>query len=186
MSESTTLSFIIRDGLSDDLPLCLALDHSYVTEYVWQVSVLEDTGRFQVAFKTERLPRVMEAEVPTSRERLQYALDANECFLVAVNRNQPEVLGYLVMRSDPAHMMAQVLDLAVSRAYRRRYIGSRLLNAARQWAREQNLARLTVEIATKNYPAIAFCQHAGLVFCGFNDHYFPNGDIAVFFSQSLR
>jgi GNAT superfamily N-acetyltransferase len=77
-------------------------------------------------------------------------------------------------------------DLLVSQAYRRRKIGSRLLNVARNWARQHQLIRLTAELQTMNYPGILFCQRAGLSFCGFNDHYFPNQDIAVFFSESLR
>jgi ribosomal protein S18 acetylase RimI-like enzyme len=184
MTENTTLSFLIRDGHADDLPLCMALDRSYVTERVWQMSVIDDKGRLQVTFKTEHLPRAMDAEVSVDSAHIQAALD--ECFLVAANRNQPEVIGFLTLRVDTAHQIALVQNLLVSRPYRRRHIGSRLLNAARQWARERQLARLTVEVATKNYPAILFCQHAGLTFCGFNDHYFPNGDIAVFFTQSLR
>lgn len=186
MSESTTLSFVIRDGLEDDISGCLALDHSYETEHVWQVNIVEEERRFQVTFKTERLPRTLEAEVSADAARLHAALADDQCFLVAVNRHHPEMLGYLTLRCDSIYQAALVQDLVVSRSYRRRYIGARLLNVARQWAREHDLTRLTVELATKNYPAIVFCQHAGLVFCGFNDHYFPNGDIAVFFSQSLR
>jgi ribosomal protein S18 acetylase RimI-like enzyme len=186
MSESTTLSFIIRDGLADDIPLCLGLDHTYKTEFVWQMSVQDDHERLQVMFKTQRLPRAMDTDVPKDEIRLKSSIDDEQCFLVAANRDQPEVFGYLTLRSDPAHQIALVQDLVVARPYRRRHIGSRMLNAARRWAREHDLSRLTVEVATKNYPAIVFCQHAGLVFCGFNDHYFPNGDIAVFFTQSLR
>jgi hypothetical protein len=57
---------------------------------------------------------------------------------------------------------------------------------ARKWAMEQNLVRITVETQTKNYPCIKLCQKAGLEFCGFNDQYFQNKDIALLFSQSLR
>jgi hypothetical protein len=45
---------------------------------------------------------------------------------------------------------------------------------------------VTLETQTKNYPGILFSQANGMVFCGFNDRYFSNGDIAVFFSQTLR
>jgi hypothetical protein len=45
---------------------------------------------------------------------------------------------------------------------------------------------MTIEIQTKNYPGIIFCQQRGFAFCGFNDRLFPNQDIAVFFSQALR
>jgi ribosomal protein S18 acetylase RimI-like enzyme len=74
----------------------------------------------------------------------------------------------------------------VSRPYRRRQIALRLTKAAATWAREHDLSRLMIETQTKNFPGIRFCEAAGFTFCGFNDRYFPNRDIAVFFCQSVR
>ena len=42
------------------------------------------------------------------------------------------------------------------------------------------------ETQTKNYPAICFYRKHRFVFCGFNDRYYTNQDIALFFAQSLR
>ena len=61
-----------------------------------------------------------------------------------------------------------------------------LLRHARQWAREQGLDMVMAEATTKNYPALCFYQKLGFQFCGFNDHYYPNQDIALFFVQMLR
>jgi GNAT superfamily N-acetyltransferase len=77
-------------------------------------------------------------------------------------------------------------DLLVTRAARRKQIGLRLIGAARTWAKEHNLYRLMLETQTKNIPSVEFCQAAGFVFSGFNDRYFPNQDVALFFSLSLR
>jgi ribosomal protein S18 acetylase RimI-like enzyme len=43
---------------------------------------------------------------------------------------------------------------------------------------------MTLEIQTKNHPAISFAQKHGFQFCGYNERYYPNGDIALFFSRS--
>lgn len=183
---STTLSFLIRDGLESDIPACLQLDHDCETEHVWQMNLFEEIGQWQVSFRTERLPRAMTVKYPVDERRLKLATESEQCFLVAVDRESGVVIGYLTMHSLLPHRIALVQDLIVSRPYRGRHIGTRLLNVARVWAREQKLQRLTIETQTKNYPGIAFCQQAGLGFCGFNDRYFENEDIAVFFSQSLR
>ncbi len=183
---SASFGFLIRDGVESDLTSCLALDHSYATEYVWQMNVHEETGQWDISFKTERLPRLMEVVYPFDERRLRLSLPKDQCFLVATSRERPEVLGYLAMRSDPIYQIARVMDLVISRPYRQHRIATRLLTVARQWAREHGLVQLTMEIQTKNYPAIVFCQQRGLVFCGFNDQYFPSQDIAVFFSQTLR
>jgi len=183
---STTLSFLIRDGLESDVEPCSKLDHLYETDYVWQMNIQQEVGSWQVTFKTERLPRTLEAKYPSDERRINLALPDNQCFLVAVSRDEPELLAYLTMRNDPVYHIALVQDLVVSRPYRRHGIGKRLLSVARTWAKEHQLTRLMVEIQTKNYPGINFCQSSGFAFCGFNDRYMPNQDIAVFFSQSIR
>ncbi len=179
-------SFLIRDGLESDLEACLALDHSCITEHVWQMNIQPGTDQSQILFKTERLPRSMEIFHRSDLARLRLALVDQECFLVAAARDNADILGYLTMRSDPVHYIALTQDVVIAPTYRRHRIATRLLHVARQWAREHDHLRLTVETQTKNYPSIKFCQANGLNFCGFNDHYFPNGDIAVFFTQSLR
>jgi ribosomal protein S18 acetylase RimI-like enzyme len=193
---SDTFRFLIRDGLENDIAACLNLDGSYSTDYVWQMTFQDDLQNYTATFKTERLPRAMEVDYALSKRRLQLALPESQCFLVASGRAadeaeseilaEPETLGFLVMSYDPMHEIARVQDLVVSRIFRRRRIGTRLLRIARQWAKEQNARQFTIETQTKNYPAILFCQNSGLTFCGFNDQYFPNQDIAVFFGQALR
>ena len=183
---STTLSFLIRDGLESDIDACLGLDHDNETEHVWQMNLFEEIGQWQVTFRTERLPRPMTVRYPADERRLRLALAEGHCFLVAVDRGSDAVIGYLTLRKETPHRIALIQDLIVSRPYRGRHIGTRLLNVARGWAREHDLIRMTVETQTKNYPGIAFCQQAGFGFCGFDDRYFQNEDIAVFFSQSLR
>ena len=181
-----TLSFVIRDGLESDIPACLMLDHTYDTDYVWQMRIQQEPRSHQIAFNTERLPRAMEVTYPADARRLQLSTAPEHCFLVAANREQTEVLGYLSMRSEPIYRIGYIHDLIVSRAYRHNRIGTRLLNVARGWAREHDLTQIIIELQTKNYPGINFCERAGLAFCGFNDHYFPTGDIAVYFTEILR
>jgi GNAT superfamily N-acetyltransferase len=183
---SATLSLVIRDGLEADIPACLALDHTYQTDHVWQMRLHSESDKQSVLFIRERLPRTLDTTCPINENRLRAALPAPHGFIVAADRNHGEIYGYLTARHDSVYQIAHIQDLVISRPYRQRRIGTKLLNIARQWARECGLLLLTVEVQTRNYPAITFCQHSGLIFSGFNDHYFPDQDIAVFFSQSLR
>lgn len=178
--------FVIRDGLESDIPACIELDHQYETDFVWQMSIGETTGQWQITFKTERLPRTLETRYIPDANRLRLALPTEQCFLVAATRDGQDVLGYLTMRNDPVYHTALVQDIVVSQPYRRHRIATRLLSVARQWAKEHSLVRMTVECLTQNYPGITFCQQAGFKFCGYNDQYYPNHDIAIFFNQSLR
>lgn len=183
---NTSLSFLIRDGLEDDIAVCLALDHRYKSDHVWQMNMEENGGAWQIAFKTQRLPRSMEAIHEADERRLRLALPPEQAFLVALEKTSGELLGYLAMRNDPVYRAAWIQDVVVAAPYRRGRIGSRLVNVARGWANEHSLTQITAEAHTRNYPAIAFYQHLGFKFCGFNDRYFPNHDIAVFFTQPVR
>ncbi len=178
--------FLIRDGLPSDIPACLALDHTYQTDFIWQVNITENHGDWQINLTTQRLPRTVDLMHNASEDRLRQALPRQQGFLVAISKDDNDLLGYVALYNDEAHDIAWMQDIVVSRPYRRHHIATRLLNVARAWAKEQGRSRLMVETRTQNYPAIAFCQQSGLKFCGFNDHYFINQDIAVFFCQSLR
>lgn len=183
---TTRPNYLIRDGLLTDIPQCLALQHEYQTDHVWQMRFQRTDDGYQVFFQTERLPRAVEIQYEADENRLKLMAVPDQCFLVAAYKDTSEILGYLVMWNDRAHGIGCVQDIVVDQPVRRFKIGTHLLKIARQWAQEHQLVQLLIETQTKNYPAIQFCQSAGLTFCGFNDQYFSNRDIAVFFGQSIR
>lgn len=182
---STILSLLIRDGLESDIAHCLQLDHHYETDLVWQMTFDENPGRWQIGFLDQHLPRTLETEYTPSERRLRLALPSDQCFLVACTRENNELLGYLAMQHDRINSIGRIHDMAVSVPYRRQRIATRLLTIGRQWAKEHAISTLVIESATQNYPGILFAQQSGFRFCGYSDTYFPNQDIAVFFSQSL-
>lgn len=184
---STNQKLLIRDAVATDIPYCQNLDNQYETDYVWQMNIFQDVGERRITLKEERLPRTLQTVYPIDVQRLQSSLPDEHCFIVAVNKATPEIMfGFLTMRHERFHNMAIISDIVVDAAYRRRKIGLRLLSIAQQWAVERQINQLMIETQTKNHPAILFCQRAGLTFCGFNDQYFENQDIAVFFGQNLR
>ena len=75
--------------------------------------------------------------------------------------------------------------MIVDRRQRRLGIGTAMLQASILWGRKNGLSKLMAPVQTKNYPGIRFCQKFGFVFSGFNDHYYPNRDIALFFSLRI-
>jgi ribosomal protein S18 acetylase RimI-like enzyme len=175
---------IVRPATLADLNACLVLDHVSVTDHVWQMKVQESESQVGVTFHTVRLPRRMQVAYPRSLEQLVEDWQRDEGFLVAEADN--EVRGYVDLVTMPWQQMGWVNNMAVDRYYRRRGIGTALVRGARQWAREQGLRQIQAEATTKNYPAICFYRKLGFRFCGYNDHYYQNQDIALFFVQALR
>jgi ribosomal protein S18 acetylase RimI-like enzyme len=175
---------MIRKGDLKDLNTCALIDTSYTTNRVWQIRTEERRyEEISITFQTIKLPRSVRASSPRDSDALVEDWQRGECFLVA--EEDGEIQGYLSMIVQPRDASGWIRDLTVVRRYRRRGVGSRLLRAAFRWAREQGLRTILVETQTKNYPAICFCRKHGFVFCGFNDHYYPNQDIAIFFSRNV-
>jgi ribosomal protein S18 acetylase RimI-like enzyme len=97
-----------------------------------------------------------------------------------------QVRGYVDAVLQPWLEAVWIANMAVHPDFRRRGIGTALVRRARQWAKGLALQSLVVELTTKNYPALSFCRKFGFEFCGFNDHYYTNQDIALFFVQTFR
>ena len=167
-----------------DLNACLSLSHHCMTDHVWQMKVNSTQSRVDVGFDEVRLPRRMRASYPRDLQQLVEDWHRDEGFIVA--EVDGEVRGYVDVIAQPWQELGWVTNLAVDRAYRRRKIGIALMHRAGQWAQEQGLEALVVEATTKHYPALCLYQKLGFQFCGFNDHYYTNQDIALFFVQRLR
>jgi GNAT superfamily N-acetyltransferase len=181
-----TARMLIRDGLPGDIASCLALDHTFETDRVWQMQVNEDAAAWEILFRLERLPRPVTVAHPGAEKRLIHAVKHDGLFLIAHERGTREPFGYLAMLPEPGEGFAHIGDLIVQSAYRREHIATRLLNVARRWAKERGLLRVHTAIGTKNHPAALFLEKAGFRRCGFDDRYFQNGDIALLYSCSLR
>ncbi len=177
--------FVVRElRARDELGDCLKLDHSYETDRVWQVDMREEAGSVTVRFRSVRLPREMYVEYPRALQLLEQSWQERDCFLVAASENV--LLGYINLRIRSNGEGGWIHDLVVDRPFRRRRIASALLEQASHWASLQGIPRVTLELQTKNYPGIQFALAHGFSFCGYNDHYYLNRDIAVFFSKNLR
>ncbi|GAB4472362.1 MAG: hypothetical protein Kow00124_10330 [Anaerolineae bacterium] len=176
----------IRSAMPSDYDLCMMLDHTTSTDTVWQM-VLDESemdGGVHVAFRPVRLPRSMKVQYPRSGDVLLQSWRLHVVFLVA--QWDQDIVGYVNIRQEIAQETAWVADLIVDSSARLRGVGTALLRAAHNWALEHDMRRLIVETQTKNYPAIRMLQRRGLTLCGYNDLYYPNQDIAVFFGQTLR
>jgi ribosomal protein S18 acetylase RimI-like enzyme len=175
---------IVRKANLKDLNSCVLVDSSYVTDYVWQVRTQERPyEEMVVTLQTVKLPRSVRAKPPRDTDYLVQDWQRDECFLVA--DEEGEIRGYLDMTVQPWHSTGWINDLAVVRQHRRQGIGTELLRTAFHWAREHDLRAIMLETQTKNYPAICLCRKHGFIFCGFNDHYYTNQDIAIFFVRGL-
>jgi len=167
-----------------DLNACQSLNHGSTTDHVWQMQVREAGTATSVGFQTIRLPRLTATHYPRDLDQLVEDWQRGEGFMVA--ELDGEIRGYVDVLARRWQQVGWVANMAVDEGYRRRGIATRLIEHARQWAWQQGMQGLVVEASTKNYPALRLYRKLGFRFCGFNDHYYPNQDIALFFVESFR
>lgn len=175
----------IRPAVAEDISTLIALDHDYVSDYVWQMDVQQpDESELLVGFRQVRLPRSVKVSYPRSRHILLDDWTQRSGLLVATLQEQ--AIGYISLSLDLAPLTCWATDLTVIRRARRQGVGSSLVLAALEWSRQHDAHRLLLEMQPKNYPAICMAKKLGFDFCGYNDRYYQNLDIALFFSRYVR
>jgi ribosomal protein S18 acetylase RimI-like enzyme len=162
-----------------DLAACLAIDGSYETDCVWQVTQQDGEDEVVTRFRTIRLPRTMRVPYPSWGEALLAHQERGDLILVAAEST--EVLGYIDLEAQPDQGIGWIHHLVIAPAHRRTGIGTSLLARSLQHARQSGLAHVMVVVQSKNFPAVTFLQRSGFIFCGYNERFYRNQDIGLYF-----
>lgn len=173
----------IRPAALVEMNRCLALDDSFETEYVWQMEQKSDAKQISVWFKLTRLPRPMRVSMGISRDQVSENFVANKNLLVA---DDGKIRGYVDFSESEWNETVTINNLLVAQDYRRKGLGTKLAQEALNWGRRRKSRIAIASTTTKNYPAICLLQKLGFSFCGFNDQFYPNRDIALTFALNLR
>ena len=174
----------IRPAISSDIPNLMAIDHSYTSDFAWQMEIQVEEALVAVSFREIHLPRSVRVEYPRPTTTLAEDWTRRSGLLVALIEN--DVVGYISLELDIAPLTTWATDLAITRRQRRQGIGSSLVLAAQEWAVQHDCLRLVLEMQSKNYAAIHMAQKLGFDFSGYNDRFYANHDIGLFYSRPLR
>lgn len=181
----------IRPATSADLPALTALDPHYTSEYVWQLEVdrtapldgAAPAGQIDVRLRQTRLPRPVRVEYPRPASRQAQEWARRSELLAALLSGEP--VGYASLALDRAAGAAWLVDLVVHRPLRRQGIGTGLILASAEWAVSRECRQVIVEMQPRNHPAYQMAQKLGFEFCGYNDLYYGNHGIGLFFRKSV-
>ena len=172
----------IRRPTLHDLNDCVRLDSSYTTQRVWQMSLDVEAHDIQSNFHLIYLPRPVTFTLAPVTENLLQCWQRGDCLLAA--RMQNTLVGFIHLVPDPQTHSGRIVHHAIAPDYRRRDIGGRLLQAALLWAHEHNLHSTTVEVPTKNHPAISFYMGQGFTFTGFHERTYGDQEIIFQLARS--
>lgn len=175
----------IRPSVATDLEQILAVDGHYTTETTWQIEIKkEEEQGIEVNFREVRLPRAVRVEYPRNTQALLEAW--TRCDGILVGLLEDSIVGYIALSMQLIPHTCWVTDLAVKRHLRRQGIGSALVLAAQEWGVEKGAKRIVLEMQSRNYPAIQMARKLGFEFCGFQDLYYANRDVGLFFMRAIR
>ena len=177
-------SFEIRPAIANDLPRLMAMDHSSLSDYVWQLELRREPNQMTANFREVRLPRSVEVKYPRNPFAFADEWTRRDAVLVALQENN--AIGYICLTEEHASAVAWVTDLVVAPEWRRKGVGSDLLTAGQAWALERGVRRLILEMQSKNQGFIRLAQKFGYEFCGYNDQYYSTQDVALFFGRALH
>lgn len=180
-NQATAFNFHLAEA--EDIALCAQFQSSYQTNYVWQMHLREGDRVIQSIFDQIRLPRTMTVTYPYTPHEIERILHRSDFVYLATFQNQPAACLGLVNSLDGQTL--HISHLMVQPAYRRKGIGQTLLRLAKQSAQHCHCNTLSLKTQTKNFPTIQLAQKLGFAYCGYNDRYYNNGDIALSFSLTL-
>jgi ribosomal protein S18 acetylase RimI-like enzyme len=172
----------IRNTISTDLARLAAIDHSLETNYVWQLDLRRESGQVDAIFREVRLPRAVRIEHSRPAAELPDTWHTSAMFSAM---RDDEAIGYIRFTEKIIPHAVWITDVVVAREMRKQGIARKLIAAVEAWGANKGLRRAIIETQTKNYPAIRMFQKLGFEFCGYNDSYYPNRDVAVFFARNL-
>ncbi len=94
-------------------------------------------------------------------------------FIVAVSK---DVIGFIAGIKQGVE--ARILMLAVDREYRRKGVGSALMNRFMGVCRSEGILSIKLEVRTQNTEAIEFYRKFGFLIVSYVPRYYSNGDDA--------
>jgi GNAT superfamily N-acetyltransferase len=162
----------------------VAIDHSCLSDYVWQLELRREVGQITSSFREVRLPRTVPVTYPRDPMSLADEWNRRDALLVALFEGEP--IGYICATEEHPSAIAWVTDIVVAPERRRQGAASALLTAMEAWASKRGVHRLILEMQSKNQPCIRLAQKFGYEFCGYNDQYYPTQDVALFFGRALK
>jgi ribosomal protein S18 acetylase RimI-like enzyme len=174
----------IRPVIAADVPILASIEHAYKSNYCWQMELTSQEKEITANFREIRLPRQITVEYPRKPELLLQDWNKRTGLLTGVLEGVP--IGYISLTEGMSPSTAWVTDLVVAPSFRRKGIATALVLAGQDWSRSRHNRRMILEMQSKNMPAIRLALKLGFEFCGYNDLYFSNQDIALFFAQFLR
>ena len=168
----------------DEMAQISQMDLSFESDHVWKTQMLEGMDSFESSFQRIQLPKPIkvsfQAYSPVNLETL-----IRQRMILSV-RYEDKVIGYARLEQDETVNRLIVKTGGVMPEYRNKGVGTVLLERICEIARHNRIRSLVCMVQAKNDPTIHFLLARGFVFCGYQEFFFRNMEIGLFFSKNIR
>ena len=98
--------------------------------------------------------------------------------------NKEQIIGFVVAHRGESGL-GHIVTLDILAAWRRRQIGTLLMNGAEKWLGRNSCRMVYLEVAENNLPALRFYQKHGYRSCQRVEEYYSDGTAAQVMSKAL-
>ena len=168
----------------DEMTQITQIDLSFESDYVWKTQMLEGLDSFESSFQRIRLPKTIRVSYQAySAANMENLIRQRQILSVRYEEN---VIGYVRLEQDETVNRLVIKTGGVMPEYRNKGVGTVLLDQICDIARHNRIRSLVCMVQAKNDPTIRFLLARGFVFCGYQEFFFRNMEIGLFFSKNIR
>ncbi|MFF8729164.1 GNAT family N-acetyltransferase [Streptomyces sp. NPDC015171] len=177
---------VYRPARPADGPAVAALDGSFTTDAVFEVTVTEEGFRLRETPVRPPLRKVFPDEDAEPDE--ETGDPGRHRTVVAVAGD--ELCGFVTAAFEPWNARLTVRDIEVAPAWRGKGVGRTLMRHAVDFARERGAGHVWLEVSNVNAPAVRAYLRMGFAFCGLDTSLYDGtasaGEQALFMSMPVR
>jgi ribosomal protein S18 acetylase RimI-like enzyme len=168
----------------DELTQIAQMDLSFESDHVWKTQMLEGMDSFESSFQRIQLPKPIRVSFQAySSVNLETLIRQRVILSI---RYDEKVIGYVRLEQDETVNRLIIKTGGVMPEYRNKGVGTVLLERICEIARQNKIRSLVCMVQAKNDPTIHFLLARGFVFCGYQEFFFRNMEIGLFFSKNIR
>ncbi len=150
----------------------IKLDYHYITNYVLDIVVEKSDHSWSFDLKPKKLSQTIEKR--SASQLFEPIVENPRCFKYTLNGVD---IAYLQLGHQTWNNRMRVWDFLIDPNARRSGIGTKLMNLAKQQAKEVGARMLVLETQNCNIPAINFYLKHGFQLIGFDLAHYTNDDI---------
>ncbi|MFC8822013.1 GNAT family N-acetyltransferase [Streptomyces rochei] len=188
MATVDNIAYRYRSAVPEDAEAIKALDGSFTTDTVFQVTVTDDGFALREIAVHPPLTKVFpEDEDEDEDEDDGDDGDAVDSRTFVAHGAAGDLAGFVAVSYSRWNRRLTIDDIEIAPEHRGRGVGRALMGLAVEFARERGAGHLWLEVTNINAPAIHAYRRMGFAFCGLDTHLYHDtpseGEQALYMSM---